>query len=148
MSVVHLDSNAAVGLMNRDARWPSTRLRATDLLRQRYSTALDDGARIFMSSIVLHELRYGVAMSNSPKRNARKLEEFVSGQLTILPFERDDAILAGDLRGALARRGTPIGGHDVLIAAQALRHTARLITANLREFRRVPNLIVEDWTAP
>ena len=47
----------------------------------------------------------------------------------------------------LKRKGTPIGPHDVLIAAQARRHDATLVTANTREFSRVPGLRLEDWTA-
>ena len=49
------------------------------------------------------------------------------------------------MRTALELRGTPIGPYDVLIAGHALRHGATLVTANTREFSRVPGLMVEDW---
>ena len=52
---------------------------------------------------------------------------------------------AGKLRQALAGKGTPIGPYDLLIAGQALRHGATLVTANNREFKRVAGLKVEDW---
>jgi tRNA(fMet)-specific endonuclease VapC len=55
-------------------------------------------------------------------------------------------VIAGDLRAELERAGTPIGPYDLLIAAQALRSGSTLVTANVREFRRVPGLAVEDWT--
>ena len=63
----------------------------------------------------------------------------------MLPFDADDALAAGEVRTALELRGTPIGPYDVLIAGHALRHGATLVTANTREFSRVPGLMVEDW---
>jgi tRNA(fMet)-specific endonuclease VapC len=56
-------------------------------------------------------------------------------------------MIAGDLRAALDAAGTPIGPYDVLIAAQALRSNATLVTANVSEFARVPGLQWQDWTA-
>ena len=65
----------------------------------------------------------------------------------VFDFEPDDAEEAGDIRAALERAGTPIGPYDVLIAAQARRRGAMLVTANRREFARVPRLKTEDWAA-
>jgi PIN domain len=62
--------------------------------------------------------------------------------------DSEDAEEAGDIRAALERAGTPIGPHDILIAAQARRRSAVLITANEREFVRVPGLKTEDWASP
>jgi tRNA(fMet)-specific endonuclease VapC len=64
-----------------------------------------------------------------------------------LPFEIEDAEEAGDIRAALERAGTPIGPYDILIAAQARRRGAILVTANEHEFARVPGLMVEDWSS-
>jgi len=61
------------------------------------------------------------------------------------PFEPDDAEEAGDIRADIERAGAPIGPYDVLIAAQARRRGALLVTANTREFTRVPGLRTEDW---
>jgi tRNA(fMet)-specific endonuclease VapC len=71
----------------------------------------------------------------------------VAGRLTLLPFEEADAREAADIRAHLRRLATPIGPYDVLIAAQARRAGAPLVTANSREFERVPGLIVTDWAA-
>ncbi len=54
---------------------------------------------------------------------------------------------AGNLRAALETAGRPIGPYDLLIAAQALRNGATLLTANVSEFARVPGLVWQDWTA-
>jgi tRNA(fMet)-specific endonuclease VapC len=63
----------------------------------------------------------------------------------VLSFESGDAEEAGEIRSALERMGTPIGPYDVLVAAQARRRDALLVTANEREFARVPRLKFEDW---
>ena len=65
----------------------------------------------------------------------------------MLPFEAADAREAADIRAHLKRTATPIGPFDVLIAAQARRAGTTLVTANTREFERVPELIVTDWAA-
>ena len=96
---------------------------------------------------MLFELWYGIARSQRRRQNANLLRTFLSGPLTIVPFDEDDAATAGELRAALAAAGTPIGPYDLLIAAQALRTGATLVTANVSEFARVQGLIWEDWTA-
>ena len=59
----------------------------------------------------------------------------------------EDAVVAGDLRATLEAAGTPIGPYDLLIAAQALRNDATLVTANAAEFARVPSVRWQDWAA-
>lgn len=100
---------------------------------------------VAISQIVLFELWYGVARSPDPRRTEIKLDRFLAGMVTVLPFEPDDARAAGELRQTLRKQ--PIGPYDLLIAAQALRAGATLATGNVREFSRVPGLEVEDWTA-
>jgi tRNA(fMet)-specific endonuclease VapC len=100
-----------------------------------------------MSTIVLFELRYGVAKSVQRKANTERLAVFLQAPIAILPFEAEDAAEAGDIRAALERAGTPIGPYDVLIAAQARRRNAVLVTANAGEFTRVPGLKTENWAA-
>jgi tRNA(fMet)-specific endonuclease VapC len=82
-----------------------------------------------------------------PKRASPADCQSTAGPITVLSFEPGDAKEAGDVRAALERAGTPIGPYDVLIAAQARRRAALLVTANNREFVRVPGLMVEDWSA-
>jgi len=98
------------------------------------------------SLVVSAELRFGARKKGS--RCLSSQLEAVLSALDILPLEEPvDACYAG-LRLALERAGTPIGGNDMLIAAHALTFGLTLITANEREFSRVPGLSVENWLGP
>jgi tRNA(fMet)-specific endonuclease VapC len=87
------------------------------------------GAHIGIPTIVLFEMRYGIA--KSARENAAILAVFLAVVVTPWPFEPEDAEEAGDIRAELERAGTPIGPYDVLIAAQARRRSVLLVTANL-----------------
>ena len=104
---------------------------------------LDDAPSLRLSSIVIAELEYG-AEKISPSRQRVRLDALVA-TLPHEPFTLADAIEFGRLRTFLARRGELIGPYDLLIAAQALRLGATIVTNNHREFSRVPGLKVEDW---
>jgi tRNA(fMet)-specific endonuclease VapC len=97
--------------------------------------------------VVLYELWCGVARSERRRENAERLRIFLSGNIDVIPFDEEDAAAAGDLRAALETAGKPIGPYDLLIAAQALRSGATLVTANVSEFARVQSLARQDWTA-
>jgi tRNA(fMet)-specific endonuclease VapC len=97
-----------------------------------------------ISSITLAELHYGVEKSLFPERNREALEAFAL-PLEVAEFGAEAAVHYGAVRAALARKGTPIGGNDLFIAAHALALGVPLVTNNLREFRRVPGLKVEGW---
>ncbi|MBI3923924.1 MAG: PIN domain-containing protein [Armatimonadetes bacterium] len=81
-----------------------------------------------------------------PEENAERLRIFLSGQIDVLSVDADDASTAGEVRACLERSGTPIGPYDLLIAAQALRTGAILVTANVSEFARIKGLQWEDWS--
>lgn len=68
--------------------------------------------------------------------------------LEILPFEEPADRRYGELRDYLERQGTPIGPNDMLIAAHALALGLAVVTDNVGEFSRVPELQVENWLAP
>lgn len=100
---------------------------------------------VLTSIIVACELRYGAA-----KRGSKKLTrqvEAVLGAITILPLEAGADRHYAAIRTALEKKGTPIGAHDMLIAAQARAIHAVCVTANVAEFKRVPGLKVENWLA-
>jgi tRNA(fMet)-specific endonuclease VapC len=102
---------------------------------------------VVLSSIVIFELRYGCAKSDCRIQMDALLATFLAPGVAVWPFDADDATEAGDIRATLERQGTPIRPHDVLIAAQARRRGAVLVTLNRREFERVPGLMVTDWAA-
>lgn len=100
------------------------------------------------ASIVLLELWYGIAKNQRRAENIERLRVFLSGGIGVVSFEADDARKAGELRAELHAAGTPIGPYDVLIAAQALRSGATLVTSNVGEFSRVRDLAWQDWSVP
>jgi len=66
----------------------------------------------------------------------------------VLPFESEDAEIAGEIRADLERTGKPIGAYELLIAGQAIRNKVTLVTANVSEFARVKGLLWDDWGKP
>jgi tRNA(fMet)-specific endonuclease VapC len=102
---------------------------------------------IALSAMTVAELQYGVQKSSQLAQNQQALDRFLL-PLTILPFDADDAIVYGQIRADLEAQGVPIGAMDTLIAAQAVHYNLILVTNNLREFARVSNLAIEDWTKP
>jgi tRNA(fMet)-specific endonuclease VapC len=99
--------------------------------------------RVCTSIIVAAELRYGAARKGSA-RLTHQLEA-VLGVLDILPFEAPADAAYGSLRAKLEQRGRPIGGNDLLIAAQAIALRCIIVTDNEREFARVDGLGLENW---
>jgi tRNA(fMet)-specific endonuclease VapC len=105
------------------------------------------GDPILISSVVTFELWYGVFRSSQVYANAARLEDFLAHNVEILPLSAEDAKHAGRIREALERTKQPIGPYDTLIAGQAVARGLTLVTANTREFARVPGLVWEDWAA-
>lgn len=116
-----------------------------DIVRERAARAVGSGERIFVSSIAVSELWYGIRLSTRQNVNASLLEAFLETILSI-PFNDDDAKVAGAIRADLRRQGNKIGSYDCLIAAQAMRRDLLLITAD-RGFSRVKGLRWENWEA-
>ena len=135
--MICLDTNIAIYVINR--RFPAVRHRLAEQLRL--------GTEIGLPAVALFELRYGHARSTRRAESDRLLGEFLAPGIAVLPFEAEDADHAGNIRAELEKAGTPIGYYDYLIAAQARRRAATLVTANRREFARVPGLMVMDWMA-
>lgn len=131
-----LDTNAVVALL---------RNKPTGV-RERYREAEKSGDYLALSSVVLFELWYGVEKSGRVQENTERLRVLLSGDLDLLDFDDEDAQVAGRVRAALEKVGTPIGAYDLLIAGQALRRGLTVVTANTSEFSRVVGLSLEDWT--
>lgn len=97
-----------------------------------------------VSTVTVFELQVGVAKCREPDREAAKLKRLLA-LMAVLPLETAAARKAGDVRAGFERRGLGIGPYDVLLAGQALTHGLILVTGNVGEFRRVPELKLESW---
>ena len=130
-----LDTNVCIDLIN--GRSVAVRSRLKDVLGA--------GSVVCVSSVVLHELWYGVAKSTRRDLNTERMSAFLAGPFEILNWDDADARAAGEVRALLEKEGMTIGAYDALIAAQAMRRGITLVTANTREFKRVDGLMWEDW---
>ena len=99
--------------------------------------------QVCTSIIVAAELRYGAAKRRSPRLAAQL--DAVLGSLEVLPFEAPADAVYGLIRSRLEQAGTPIGGNDLIIAAQALALGQTIVTDNEGEFARVDGLRWENW---
>lgn len=99
--------------------------------------------RVSISIVVAAELRFGAKKSGS--RRLRTRLEAILSVLDVLPLKSPVDAHYADIRAHLERKGQPIGPNDMLIAAHARALGCVMVTANLREFRRVPRLRVENW---
>jgi len=100
---------------------------------------------VLTSIIVACELRY-VAVKRGSVKLTRQVEA-VLGAMSVLPLKAGIELHYAAIRSILERKGTPIGAHDMLIAAHARSIDAVCVTGNAAEFRRVPGLKVENWLA-
>ena len=129
-----LDTNAVIALIGR----------RSDMLVNRVLESVD--GTIGLPSIVTHELYFGAHKSAKVQHNLETLR-LLFADFPILQFDQRDAFTAGEIRAALAAKGTPIGPYDVLIAGQAKARGLLLVTNNVGEFNRVDGLRVEDWSS-
>jgi tRNA(fMet)-specific endonuclease VapC len=130
-----LDTSTCIDLIR------STNLKA----RQQFEQAITEDREIVISSIVLHELAFGVSRSKHPQRSSAALNLFLGG-VSVLDFTADDAVSAGRIRANLTNVAMSIGPFDTLIAGQALRRDLIMVTGNVGEFSRVKHLVVVNWS--
>lgn len=102
-------------------------------------------AEIFISSLTVMEVKYGLAINPERAIKIQPLIDPFLQAITILPFGLTEANQAAKIRSILKTAGSPIGAYDVLIAATALTHNHIVVTSNVREFQRVPDLQIENW---
>ena len=135
MTTYLLDTNACIALINGNEA----------SVRRRFQRAVARDSVILVSSIVAFELWYGVAKSQRKDSNTQRLDALFAGPLEWTVFDEEDARAAGTVRTELEALGKPIGAYDVLLAGQARRRGATLVTSNANEFARVAGLKWEDW---
>ena len=130
-----LDTSACVAILRRKPE--SVRIKAEKAIRQ--------GSTLLISSVVLHELWYGVFKGSRVEENAWRLQAFLAWGVEVLHFDENDARVSGEIRAELEAGGNRIGAYDTLIGGQCLRHGFTLVTNNLSEFSRVRGLNCIDW---
>ena len=101
---------------------------------------------VAMSVITYGELQFGAQKSQKPKQVLEALER-LSLAIPVLVMTQDTSQHYGEIRAHLQKQGTPIGNNDLWIAAHARAEGLILVTNNVREFERVPDLKVENWVA-
>jgi tRNA(fMet)-specific endonuclease VapC len=126
-----LDTDTCIGILRRRPGMP-----------ERLQASLPNECAV--STVTIYELVAGIAKARDPENERRKIERF-SSVLLELPFDRLAAEAAGTLRSDLEMRGSIIGPYDLLIAGHALALGLIVVTNNVREFGRVPNLKITSW---
>ncbi len=101
--------------------------------------------QLAVSAITEMEVEYGLARNPNLAPRVREAMRMLLNTISVLPFEREDARVAAQLRANLNSLSTPIGAYDLLLAASALRRGLKIVTHNEREFVRVSGLGLEDW---
>ena len=118
------------------------------VIKQRPRIALDrfnrEHGHMAVSSITLAELIHGAEKSDDPSRNLAAVEDFCS-RLVVLPYGDKAAWHYGSIRAALEKMGMTIGVNDLHIAGHARSEGLTLVSNNLREFERVPGLVLDNW---
>ncbi|MDP9348093.1 MAG: type II toxin-antitoxin system VapC family toxin [Gemmatimonadota bacterium] len=116
-------------------------------LRKRLAGREDE--EFFLSVVTASELLHGVHRARDAGIRAKRsaFVEAALERLPLLPIDLATARTHAQLWAALASTGTPIGPHDLWLAASCVAHGLVMVTANLREFNRVPGLLVESWLA-
>ena len=127
------DTNAVISLLGRKS----------DVLVDRVLNCAE--GEIGIPAIVSHELYFGAYKSRKVSFNLETIRLLLR-DLAVLSFDEADSRQAGAIRAELKKSGTPIGPYDVLIAGQAKARDLVLVSNNIREFGRVPDLRLEDWT--
>ena len=116
-------------------------------LLKRLQYAADTGNRLVISAITYAELRYGAAAPRAPKALPGWIDALVQRLDAVLPWDSAAVDASAALMAHPFRAGTPIGANDTGIAGHALATGCIVVTNNMREFLRVPDLAVEDWSA-
>jgi len=129
----YLDTNICAFILN--GRHPH--------LTERFLSCSPSSVKI--PAIVLYELYFGAEKSQKREENLRKIQAFIA-EIEVVPFCRTAAPVCAKIRADLESMGQPIGGNDLLIAATVMAAGGVLITNNMREFARVSDLHIEDWS--
>lgn len=107
---------------------------------------MENKDRLAISAITYAELRFGATGKKPSQRHSVIVDRFMDCIHGVLPWDKDAVDTTTVIKQHLATHGTPIVPNDAAIAGHAVSVDCVLVTNNTREFHRVPNLHVEDWT--
>lgn len=101
--------------------------------------------KIHVSSITVMEIEYGLKLNPEREKKIRPLWKDLLKFILVVPYSPPCAIESASIRAGLKHKGLPIGPYDVLIAGTSLAHNMILVTSNIGEFKRIPEITLEDW---
>ena len=127
-----LDTNTCIYFLNRSSERIVSQFK-------KYSPS-----EILLSSITVAELFYGAEKSKARKKNWAVVEEFVSN-FNIVPFDEKSCQTYAKTRASLEKSGLPIGPMDLLIASISIANNYILVTNNIKEFKRIKGIKLENW---
>jgi tRNA(fMet)-specific endonuclease VapC len=99
----------------------------------------------FTTTITIGEMVYGAYKSDRPDYFVEKLEKLVWPNIQALPFDESSAKVYGKVRAEMEKSGVTLMEPDLRIASIALHHNLMVVTGNVRHFKKVPGLVVENW---
>lgn len=100
---------------------------------------------VFTTSITKFELEYGLIKKPKLRKVYKEQLDLLFEQINLLEFGKNEAITAARIKDQLFKAGTPIGLEDLMIGAITLTEGFTVVTSNLKHFRQIENLKVEDW---
>lgn len=101
--------------------------------------------RIHISSITFMEVEYGIRLNVERGRKIQPLWIDLLKRIEVIPYSPQCAVASAFIRAGLKNKGLPIGHYDVLIAGTSLAHNFTMVTSNMGEFKRIPELTIENW---
>jgi len=101
--------------------------------------------RLFISTIVLAELHTWAHVKDDPTKILAAINTLVEHEVSVLPYDEECAEKFGQVNGGLLQKGITVSPVDMLIASVALRHDYTLVTNNVADFSRIPDLRTVDW---
>jgi tRNA(fMet)-specific endonuclease VapC len=100
---------------------------------------------IYISSITIMEIEYGLELNPDKEKKIRPVWKDLLNHVNIIEYSHKCAIASASVRAILKTMGLSIGPYDVLIAGTSLAYNLIMVTSNVGEFQRIPNIILEDW---
>lgn len=102
--------------------------------------------KIIISAVTYSELKFGSIGKKASPKMPLFVEQFLERIDTVVPWDKESVDATTEIRNDLAKKGTPISHNDAAIAGNAIALNCVLVTNNTREFKRVVELIIEDWS--